>query len=56
VPKGWTLPIRDVLIFSGAGFLCPCAGTISLMPGTSSNPAFRRVDVDVNTGKVSGLF
>ncbi len=56
VPKGWTLPIRDVLIYSGAKFLCPCAGTISLMPGTSSNPAFRRVDVDVNTGKVSGLF
>ena len=56
VPKGWTLPIRDILIYSGAKFLCPCAGTISLMPGTSSNPAFRRIDVDTSTGKVSGLF
>ncbi|HEX74819.1 MAG TPA: formate--tetrahydrofolate ligase [Dehalococcoidia bacterium] len=56
VPKDWALPIRDVLIYSGAKFLCPCAGAISLMPGTSSNPAFRRVDVDVNTGKVTGLF
>jgi formate--tetrahydrofolate ligase len=56
VPKGWTLPIRDVLIYSGAKFLCPCGGAISLMPGTSSNPAYRRVDVDVNTGKVMGLF
>jgi len=56
VPKGWTLPIRDVLIYSGAKFLCPCAGTISLMPGTSSDPAFRKVDVDVKTGKVTGLF
>jgi formate--tetrahydrofolate ligase len=56
VPKGWKLPIRDVLIYSGAKFLCPCAGTISLMPGTSSDPALRRVDVDVNTGKVMGLF
>jgi len=56
VPKGWTLPIRDILIYSGAKFLCPCAGAISLMPGTSSNPAFRRVDVDVKTGKVTGLF
>ena len=56
VPKGWVLPIRDVLVYSGAKFLCPCAGTISLMPGTSSNPGFRRVDVDVKTGKVSGLF
>ncbi|HMK56962.1 MAG TPA: formate--tetrahydrofolate ligase [Dissulfurispiraceae bacterium] len=56
VPKNWTLPIRDVLIYSGAKFLCPCAGAISLMPGTSSNPAFRRIDVDTATGKVSGLF
>jgi formyltetrahydrofolate synthetase len=56
VPKGWRLPIRDVLIYSGAKFLCPCAGTISLMPGTSSNPAFRRIDVDPASGKVSGLF
>jgi formate--tetrahydrofolate ligase len=56
VPKGWVLPIRDILIYSGAKFLCPCAGTISLMPGTSSDPAFRKVDIDVNTGKVSGLF
>jgi methylenetetrahydrofolate dehydrogenase (NADP+)/methenyltetrahydrofolate cyclohydrolase/formyltetrahydrofolate synthetase len=55
VPKGWTLPIRDILIYSGARFLCPMAGTISLMPATGSDPAFRKVDVDVNTGKVKGL-
>jgi formate--tetrahydrofolate ligase len=56
VPKGWTLPVRDVLIFSGAKFLCPVTGAISLMPGTSSDPAFRRIDVDVKTGRVTGLF
>ena len=56
VPKGWTLPIRDILLYSGAKFLCPCAGTITLMPGTSSNPAFRRIGVDTTTGKVQGLF
>jgi formate--tetrahydrofolate ligase len=56
VPKGWTLPIRDVLVYSGAKFLCPMAGTISLMPGTGSDPAFRRVDIDTATGKVRGLF
>jgi len=56
VPKGWTLPIREILIYSGAKFLCPMAGTITLMPGTSSNPALRKVDVDVNTGKVQGIF
>jgi len=55
VPKGWLLPIRDILIYSGAKFLCPCAGAISLMPGTGSNPAFRRIDVDVATGEVTGL-
>ncbi len=56
VPKNWTLPIRDVLIYSGAKFLCPLAGSISLMPGTGSNPGFRRVDVDTKTGEVMGLF
>lgn len=56
VPKDWTLPVRDILIFSGAKFLCPLTGAISLMPGTASNPAFRRVDIDTKTGKVKGLF
>ena len=56
VPKGWRLPIRDILVYGGAKFLCPMAGTISMMPGTGSNPAYRRIDVDTETGKVSGLF
>jgi formyltetrahydrofolate synthetase len=55
-PKGWTLPIRDVQVFMGAGFVVPIAGDIKLMPGTASDPAFRRIDVDVKTGKVKGLF
>jgi len=55
-PKGWTLPVRDLLIYGGAKFICPVAGNISLMPGTASDPAYRRIDVDVNTGKVKGLF
>ncbi len=56
VPKGWRLFVRDILTYGGAGFVVPVAGTISLMPGTGSNPAYRRVDVDVRTGKVKGLF
>ena len=56
VPRNWVLPIRDILIYGGAKFLCPVAGSISLMPGTGSDPAFRRVDVDTETGKVTGLF
>jgi formate--tetrahydrofolate ligase len=56
VPKGWKLFVRDILTYGGAGFVVPVAGAISLMPGTSANPAYRRVDVDVETGKVKGLF
>ncbi len=56
VPKEWKLFVRDVLIFRGAGFVVPVAGDIKLMPGTSSDPAYRRIDVDVETGKVKGLF
>ena len=56
VPQGWRLPIRDILVYGGARFLCPMAGSISLMPGTGSNPAYRRVDIDVETGAVKGLF
>ncbi len=55
-PKNWTLPIRDILTYGGAGFIVPVAGAIKLMPGTSSDPAFRRIDIDVETGKVKGLF
>jgi formyltetrahydrofolate synthetase len=55
-PRGWELPIRDILVYKGAGFIVPVAGAIKLMPGTASNPAFRRIDVDVETGKVQGLF
>lgn len=56
VPKDWTLKIRDVLYYGGAGFIVPVAGDISLMPGTGSNPAFRRIDVNTETGKVYGIF
>ena len=55
-PTGFTLPIRDILVYKGAGFIVPVAGAIKLMPGTASNPAYRRIDVDVDTGKVQGLF
>jgi len=56
VPTNWRLAIREVLTYGGAGFIVPVAGAISLMPGTGSNPAFKRVDVDVETGKVQGVF
>ena len=55
-PKGWRMPVKDILIYRGAGLLVPVAGEIKLMPGTSASPAYRRIDVDVETGKVKGLF
>jgi formyltetrahydrofolate synthetase len=55
-PRDWILPIRDVLIYKGAGFVVPVAGDIKLLPGTGSNPGYRQIDVDVDTGKVTGLF
>jgi len=56
VPKGWKLFVRDILSYKGAGFVVPVAGAIKLMPGTASDPAFRRVDVDTESGRVKGLF
>jgi formate--tetrahydrofolate ligase len=55
-PSGWRLPIRDVLIYKGAGFVVPVAGDIKLLPGTGSNPGYRKIDVNVESGKVTGLF
>lgn len=55
-PTEWTMPIRDILLYQGAGLIVPVAGDIKLMPGTASNAAFRRIDVDTETGKVKGLF
>jgi formate--tetrahydrofolate ligase len=55
-PRGFTLPIRDFLVFKGAGFIAPVAGDIKLLPGTASNPAYRNIDVDVDSGQVRGLF
>ncbi len=55
-PKGWTLPIRDILLYRGAEFVVPVSGDVKLMPGTASDPAFRKIDVDTETGRVTGLF
>ncbi|MDR2406001.1 MAG: formate--tetrahydrofolate ligase [Deltaproteobacteria bacterium] len=56
VPKGFRLYVRDALIYAGAEFVVPVVGNISLMPGTASNPAYRRIDVDTKSGKINGLF
>ncbi len=55
-PMGWALPVHDAMIFRGAGLVVSIAGDISLMPGTGSDPAFRRIDIDPQTGRVQGMF
>ncbi len=55
-PKGWTLNVRDILTYKGAGFLVPMAGTVKLMPGTASDAAYRRIKVNPKTKKVEGMF
>lgn len=55
VPESWQLSVKDVLIFKGAKLIVPVAGDISLMPGTSSNPNFRKIDIDLQTGRVKGI-
>jgi formyltetrahydrofolate synthetase len=54
-PKGWRLPVREVRLAAGAGFVYPICGEISTMPGLPSRPAFLDIDVD-DEGKVRGLF
>ncbi|MDD5530285.1 MAG: formate--tetrahydrofolate ligase [bacterium] len=55
-PKGWRLKVRDIKACVGAGFLYPLTGNFPTMPGLSSDPAFKRVDVDLKTGRIQGLF
>ena len=55
-PKGFTVPIRDIRASVGAGFLYPLVGSMSTMPGLPTRPAYYDVDVDLETGKVIGLF
>ena len=54
-PEGFTLPIRDIIVSAGAGFLYPLCGEMRTMPGLPSVPAGTKIDID-EEGKVVGLF
>ena len=54
-PTGFTLPVREVRLAGGAGFLTPLVGTIQTMPAFGRRPAAVDMDVDEN-GRVVGLF
>ncbi len=55
VPKNFKIPVRDIRVCAGAGFLYPVLGVMRTMPGLPSVPAATRVDIDKN-GKIVGLF
>ncbi|CAM6120144.1 unnamed protein product [Calypogeia fissa] len=54
-PTGFILPIREVKASVGAGFICPIVGTMSTMPGLPTRPAYYNIDLDPQTGKITGL-
>jgi formate--tetrahydrofolate ligase len=55
-PRNFRLPIRDVRASVGAGFLYPLCGEMRTMPGLPKTPAAAKVDLDLETMKVVGLF
>ncbi len=54
-PTGYTLPVREVKLSAGAGFVYPLCGTMLTMPGLGSNPGGQNVDLD-DSGRIVGLF
>jgi formate--tetrahydrofolate ligase len=54
-PSGFTVRVREVRAYTGAGFLCPIAGEIMTMPGLPSNAAYHQIDLDQD-GEIVGLF
>ena len=54
-PTGFTVTVRDVRAYTGAGWLVPLCGTIMTMPGLGASPAAFNVDVD-ERGRTVGLF
>jgi len=54
-PTGFTVPIREVRLSAGAGFVTPICGEMRTMPGLPSRPGGEKIDIDAN-GEVVGLF
>lgn len=54
-PTGFTLPVREVRLAAGAGFLTALCGDSTLLPGLPSVPNSEWVDMDVETGQVLGI-
>ncbi len=55
-PKGFTVPVREVRASVGAGFIYPLLGEMSTMPGLATAPAFMNIDLNLETGRIVGMF
>ena len=55
-PEGFTVTVRNLKVSAGAGFLVALTGEIMTMPGLPKSPAAERIDVDDETGRITGLF
>lgn len=55
-PTGFTVPIRDVRLAVGAGYLYALAADIQTIPGLPTAPGYLNVDIDTVTGEIDGLF
>ena len=55
-PQGLLFPFVKYVSSVGAGFLYPLLGEMMTMPGLPTRPAFYDVDIDLETGKITGLF
>ena len=55
-PEDFTVTVRNLKVSAGAGFLVALTGEIMTMPGLPKAPAAERIDVDDETGKITGLF
>ncbi len=54
-PKNFDVPLRDVMVSAGAGFVVVLTGDIMTMPGLPKLPAAETIDIDAN-GQTVGLF
>jgi formate--tetrahydrofolate ligase len=53
-PEGFTLPVRELRAYTGAGWLVALCGDMMTMPGLSAHPAALDIDIDID-GRTVGL-
>ncbi len=56
VPTGFSVKVRELRAAVGAGYIYPICGDIMTVPGLTTRPGFFDVDIDMETGRITGLF